>query len=250
MRVYTPCERKTFPGIIFFHGGGYVIGSLTSYDKLCRKMSRDLEAIIISVDYRLAPEFKFPDAPNDGWTAVQWTFAQHQMLGVNLSNIIVMGDSAGGGIAAVVASKSRDVATISLAGQILVYPWLDGNLDNYPSMHKFQKNYVLSYKDMEYFRDAFKSKQEDLNHPDFSPILLNDFTNLPPTFLITASHDPLRDQGYAFAEKLHNAGNQLVFKNYQPTMHGFLSAHKTIPLGKQMYADIIDTVKNMIEKEI
>lgn len=247
VRVYSPSDKTSLPGFIFFHGGGYVIGSLTTYDKLCQNLSRDLEAVIISVDYRLAPEFKFPDAPNDGWSAVQWVFAQSQMLGVNPSKIFVMGDSAGGGIAAVMASKSREDENISIAGQILVYPWLDGNLDNYPSMHKFYKGYVLTYKSMEFFRNALISKPEDLNHPDFSPLCLKDYSDFCPTFLITASHDPLRDQAYDFAQKLHNAGNQLTFRNYQPTMHGFLSIHKVIPLGKQMYADIIAKIKTMIE---
>lgn len=244
-RVYIPGPRINLPAIIFFHGGGYVIGSITTYDKLCRKMARDLEAVIISVEYRLAPENKFPDAPQDGWTAVQWVFTQSRLFSINPSKIYVMGDSAGGGIAAVMAARSRTVKTISIAGQILIYPWLDGNLDSYPSMHKFREGFVLSRQNLEYFRDAYMSSPEDLTHPDFSPLLLEDFTELPPTFLITASHDPLRDQAYAFAQKLHEAGNDLIFKNYQPMMHGFVSAHKTLPLGKQMYLDTIQTIEGM-----
>ncbi len=248
IRAYIPTEKTNLPAIIFYHGGGYVIGSITVYDRLCRKMARDLEAIIISVDYRLAPEFKFPDAPNDGWTAVQWVFDQYRHFHINPSQIFVMGESAGGGMSAVMAHKSRDHDNISLAGQILVCPWLDGNFDAYPSMRKFEKGYILSYSGMEFFRDAFKKNQDDLNDIDFSPALLEDCTNLPPTFLITASHDPLRDQGYAFAQKLHTAGNQLIFKNYQPTAHGFLSAHNSLPKGKEMYADIIATIKSMIQQ--
>ena len=248
IRVYIPTEKTNLPAIIFFHGGGYVIGSVKVFDRLCRKMARDLEVIIISVDYRLAPEFKYPDAPNDGWTAVQWVFAQYKNFHINPSQIFVMGESAGGGISAVMAHKSRDDDNISLAGQILVCPWLDGNFDAYPSMRKFEKGYILSYALMEFFRDAFKNNEEDLNDIDFSPALLEDCRNLPATFLITASHDPLRDQGYAFAQKLSTAGNQLIFKNYQPTAHGFLSAHNSLPMGKEMYADVISTIKIMMDQ--
>ncbi|UYP46925.1 Acetyl esterase [Candidatus Lokiarchaeum ossiferum] len=248
IRVYIPTEKTNLPAIIFFHGGGYVIGSVKVFDRLCRKMARDLEAIIISVDYRLAPEYKYPDAPNDGWTAVQWVFAQYKKFHINLSQIYVMGESAGGGISAVMTYKSRDDENISLAGQIMVCPWLDGNFDAYPSMRKFENGYILSYSLMEFFRDAYKNNDDELNDIDFSPVLLEDCTNLPPTFLITASHDPLRDQGYAFAQKLHTAGNQLIFKNYQPTAHGFLSAHNSLPMGKEMYADVISTIKIMMDQ--
>ncbi len=245
LRIYTPISKEPLPVIIYYHGGGYVMGSIENSDVLCRKIANDLNAVIVSVNYRLSPEFPFPTALEDSYTAALWVNEHISELSENSKKIYVMGDSAGGGLATLVALRNKKHKDFDISGQILIYPWVSGEF-NFPSSDLFKEGYVLSKKMLEVFRKCYINNPKDSQNPEFSPIYNSDLSKLPKTILITASHDPLRDQGNSYAKKLLKAGNQVIYKNYLQTVHGFLTINGFIPRGKKIYRDFIQTVRKML----
>nr|WP_147664590.1 alpha/beta hydrolase [Candidatus Prometheoarchaeum syntrophicum]QEE17702.1 acetyl esterase [Candidatus Prometheoarchaeum syntrophicum] len=245
LRIYTPISNEPLPVIIYYHGGGYVMGSIENSDVLCRKFAKDLNAVIVSVAYRLSPEFPFPIALEDSYSAAIWVNKHISELSENSKKIYVMGDSAGGGLATLVALKNKCQKDFEISGQILIYPWVSGEF-NYPSSDLFKEGYVLSKKMLKVFRKCYITNPKDSQNPDFSPIYNSDLSKLPKTILFTASHDPLRDQGNAYAKKLLKAGNQVIYKNYLQTVHGFLTIYGFIPRGKKIYRDFIQTLRKML----
>jgi acetyl esterase len=245
IRIYRPSkiQELNLPLCIFYHGGGYVLGSVALYDPFCRKISQDLHCIIISVEYRCAPEFPFPTAIEDSYSATRWVANHLQQFQANPQKFYVMGDSAGGGIAAVVAFRNRDRQDFQLSGQILFYPWVDAN-NSQPSFTLFREGYGLTQDLMEIFTECYVPDPNSRENPEVSPLKAKSFEGLPATVLITESHDVLRDQGNQYAQKLHSSGVPLMYKNYYPTIHGFLSIHGILPNGKAMYRDVISTIKN------
>ena len=245
LRIYTPISKEPMPVIIYYHGGGYVLGSVESSDPICRKMAKDLDAIIVSVDYRLSPEFPFPIALEDSYSAALWVRDNMTKLNGNEKKIYVMGASTGGGLATLVALRNKNRKDFEISGQILIYPWVSG-VFKYESFNLFKEGFVLTKKMLEIFRKCYIVNPKDFQNPEFSPIFHNDLSKLPITFLMTASHDPLRDQGNDYAKKLLKAGNIVIYKNYLQTIHGFFTYHGVIPRGKKIYNDIIQTVRKML----
>jgi len=245
LRIYTPLSTEPLPVIIFYHGGGYVLGSVESSDPICRKLAKDLSSVIVSVDYRLSPEFPFPTALEDSYSAALWVNEHIRELNGHAKNIYVMGASTGGGLAALVALRNKKRKDFEISGQILIYPWVSG-VFNYESFNLFKEGFVLSKKMLEIFRKCYIVNPKDFQNPEFSPIFDKDLSKLPKTFLMTASHDPLRDQGNSYAKKLLKAGNQVIYKNYLQTVHGFFTYYGIIPRGKKIYRDIIQTVRKML----
>ncbi len=245
LRIYTPLSPEPFPVIIFYHGGGYVLGSVESSDPLCRKLAKDLDAVIVSVDYRLSPEFPFPTALEDSYSAALWVNDHITELNGNAKKIYVMGASTGGGLATLVTLRNKKRKDFEISGQILIYPWVSG-VFNYESFDLFKEGFVLSKKMLEIFRKCYIVNPKDFQNPEFSPIYDKDLSELPKTFLMTASHDPLRDQGNGYAKKLLKAGNRVIYKNYLQTIHGFFTYYGIIPRGKKIYRDIIQTVRKML----
>jgi len=245
LRIYTPLSNGILPVIIYYHGGGYVLGSVESSDPICRKMAKDLDAVVVSVDYRLSPEFPFPIALEDSYSAALWVKDNITELNGNAKKIYVMGASTGGGLATLVALRNKNRKDIEISGQILIYPWVSG-VFNYESFNLFKEGFVLTKRMLEIFRKCYIVNPKDFQNPEFSPIYNNDLSKLPKTFLMTASHDPLRDQGNDYAIKLLKAGNLVIYKNYLQTIHGFFTYHGVIPRGKKIYRDIIQTVRKML----
>jgi len=245
LRIYTPLSNGILPVIIYYHGGGYVLGSVESSDPICRKMAKDLDAVVVSVDYRLSPEFPFPIALEDSYSAALWVKDNITELNGNAKKIYVMGASTGGGLATLVALRNKNRKDIEISGQILIYPWVSG-VFNYESFNLFKEGFVLTKRMLEIFRKCYIVNPKDFQNPEFSPIYNNDLSKLPKTFLMTASHDPLRDQGNDYAIKLLKAGNLVIYKNYLQTIHGFFTYHGVIPRGKKIYNDIIQTVRKML----
>ena len=245
LRIYTPLSTEPLPVIIFYHGGGYVLGSVESSDPICRKLAKDLSSVIVSVDYRLSPEFPFPAALEDSYSAALWVNDHIAELNGNVKNIYVMGASTGGGLATLVALRNKKRKDFEISGQILIYPWVSG-VFHYESLDLFKEGFVLSKKMLEIFRKCYIVNPKDIQNPEFSPICDPDLSKLPETFLMTASHDPLRDQGNSYAKKLLKAGNRVIYKNYLQTIHGFFTYHGVIPRGKKIYRDIIQTVRKML----
>ncbi|MGJ8536197.1 MAG: alpha/beta hydrolase [Parasphingopyxis sp.] len=225
-RLYDPRDnRGPSPVVVFFHGGGFVIGNIETHDGLCAETARTLDLPVVSVDYRLAPEYPFPAAPEDCIAAARWIASSPQELGLDVTGIIPAGDSAGGNLAAVTSIALRDdPADVPVIAQWLIYPATDMSADG-GSMNDFGEGFLLEAKTMEWFSNHYAGDETDWR---LNPVL-KDTEGLPPTVLITAGLDPLRDQGRAYASKLIASGVHTVYREASGNIHGFANLRKIIP---------------------
>jgi len=226
LRVYTPetWSRSPRPVVVNFHGGGFVLGSARQADWTCSLVARELDAIVVSVDYRLAPTHRFPAGVEDCYDALVWTAAHAVHLGGDATRVGVMGDSAGGNLAAVVSIMARD-AGLRVAHQALIYPVTDmtERLQQDPSYLGNERGIVLSNDDMEVFHGHYLLEDADLTDFRLSPLLAADLTDLPPAVVVVAGLDPLHDCGIRYAQALADAGNQVRVEDFHLMPHGFLS---------------------------
>ncbi len=225
IRLYFPQSEVNLPVIVYFHGGGFVIGNLDSHDKVCRRISRDNQAIVVAVDYRLAPEHKFPAAPKDCYDATKWVAENIEKYGGDPSRLVVMGDSAGGNLATVTAIQARDLGEPAIAFQVLVYPTTDARM-RHPSIDSCAEGYILTKALMHWFLDHYMAKEADKVNPLMSPLLTSDLSNLPPALVQTAGYDPLQDEGKEYAEKLKAAGNEVFYTHYPDLIHTYFTMPK------------------------
>ncbi len=224
LRLYRPeSGQGAQAGIVYFHGGGYVLGDLDAYDNVCRRLCMDSRAAVVAVDYRLAPEHPFPAAVDDAWTALCWIDAHAAELGLDDRRLGVAGDSAGAVLACVCAMLARDEGGPRLRAQGLVYPPAAGGREgDYPSRRLHAGGPTLTLRTMDYFSRHYFGP--DGRAPDFRGApLLGDLSGLPPTLIQLASHDPLRDEGEALAHALEQAGTPTVLVEYRGLAHGFIS---------------------------
>ena len=224
LRDYRPIESKAgdvLPALVFFHGGGWVIGDLDTHDVLCRALANAGRCAVVSVHYRLAPEHKFPAAFDDAVAATHWVHGNAAKLGIDPKRIAVGGDSAGGNLAAVVAIAFRDTWAPALSLQLLIYPVTDMRM-NTASYVKNAEGYMLTRKSMEYFAEHYLRGAADVTDWRVSPLLANDHTKLAPAYVITAGFDPLCDEGHAYAEKLLAAGVTTTYECFEGMVHGFI----------------------------
>lgn len=238
VRIYSPSVSGPFGALVYFHGGGWVIGNIETHDATCRQLTAGAGCATISVDYRLAPEHKFPAGPEDCYAATKWVADNASLLNVDPNRIAVGGDSAGGNLAAVVALMARDRGGPKLALQLLIYPATDC-ADDTPSHREFAQvssDYILSRADMEWFWGHYLGPNDRKNSVA-CPALAKSLTNLPPAFVITAEVDPLRDEGEAYAEALRKAGVNTKVKRYNGVCHGFFSMASMIDKGRQAVDD-------------
>jgi acetyl esterase len=222
VRVYTPQGSGSFPVLVWFHGGGFALGSIEIVDDFCRALTNAAGCITVSVDYRLAPEHKFPAAVDDCYTTTRWVAENANAIGSDPTRIAVGGDSAGGNLAAVVALMARDRGTPPLVYQLLVYPVTNFAFDT-PSHREYADGYFLTKDDMAWFCNLYLRSEADSHNPYASPLQAQDLRQLPPALVITGEFDPLRDEGEAYAARMHEAGVPVVCKRYNGMIHGFLS---------------------------
>jgi acetyl esterase len=221
VRIYTPEGEGPFPVLVYYHGGGWVIGNLETVDVPCRMLANRAGCIVVSVDYRLAPEHKFPTAAEDAYAAVQWVAEHAVEIGADPGRIAVGGDSAGGNLAAVVSLMAREQGGPSLAYQMLFYPVTNHSYDT-DSYRENAEGYFLTKNTMIWFWNHYLRDEMDGQHPYASPLLAEDLSGLPPALVITAGFDPLRDEGEAYAERLKAAGVPVEATRYDGMIHGFI----------------------------
>jgi acetyl esterase/lipase len=246
VRVYRPVKKGTLPALMFFHGGGFVICNLDTHDRLCRSLANASGCAVVSVDYRLAPEHKYPAAVDDAYAATRYVAEHAAEFGIDPNRIAVGGDSAGGNLAAVVSLLARDRGGPRLKFQLLIYPLVDFE-DKSPSMRQFgQGDHFLSIEGLDWFKETYLARADAAREPSVSPMNATDFRGLPPAMVITAECDPLRDQGEAYARKLEAAGVRVELKRYEGMIHPFLSLAGIITAGKTAIADAAAAVKGAL----
>jgi len=230
LRIYRPAAGPR-PALVYFHGGGFVIGSLETHDGTCRALANASGCTIVSVDYRLAPEHRFPAAPEDCYAALRFAAEAGAEIGVDPSRLAVGGDSAGGNLAAVTALLARERRGPDLAFQLLVYPVTDARFDT-PSYRENAEGYFLTAKMMRWFWDHYLEHTHQAEDPLASPLRAKDLAGLPPALVVTAGYDPLRDEGEAYAARLREAGVDTELKRYPGMFHGFFSMYDALDDGR------------------
>jgi acetyl esterase len=223
VRVYAPQSAgEPSPGLVFFHGGGFVTGSLDSHDRGCRAIASKARIVVVSVDYRLAPEHTFPAAVDDAVAATRWVLANAATFGIDPGATAVGGDSAGGTLAAVVAQTLKNDA-LRPAFQLLIYPVTDAN-GGTPSRDYFREGYFLTGRAIDWYLHNYIPDESQYSDPRASPLLARDLSGLPPALVITAGFDPLRDEGRAYADKMRAAGGDVTYLCSEGSMHGFFNS--------------------------
>jgi acetyl esterase len=220
VRCYTPRGAGLRPALVFFHGGGWVIGDLDAHDGICRSLANAAGCVVASVDYRLAPEHRYPTAVDDAFAATRWVAAEGPRLGIDARRLAVGGDSAGGNLAAAVTLMGRERGGPPLAFQLLVYPVTHHAFDT-PSYQECAEGYLLTRNAMRWFWGHYLRHPDDGRAPHASPLLAPDLAGLPPALVITAGYDPLRDEGEAYAARLGEAGVPVTLTRYPGMIHGF-----------------------------
>lgn len=222
VRIYTPEGQGPFPVLVYFHGGGWVLGDLDTHDPTCRALTNATDHVVVSVDYRRAPEHPFPAALEDCYAATRWVGENPGTVHGDPDRVVVGGDSAGGNLAAAVAQVARDRGGPDLAYQVLIYPATDHALDT-PSCEENAAGYFLTRADMEWFWDHYLADGFSGQNPYASPLRARSLDGLPPATVLTCGFDPLRDEGAAYAERLDDAGVPVTHRQYDGMIHGFAS---------------------------
>ncbi|MGI8552278.1 MAG: alpha/beta hydrolase [Dehalococcoidia bacterium] len=233
VRIYTPEGTGPFPVLVYFHGGGWVIGSIETHDAAVRALAKAAGCIAVSVDYRLAPEHKFPTAAEDGYAATRWVAENAASFGGDPARIAVAGDSAGGNLSAVVALMARDRRGPHLVYQALIYPVTDHSYET-ASYRENAEGYLLTKSSMVWFWDHYLNNEADGRNPYASPLQATDLHSLPPALVVTAEFDPLRDEGEAYARRLHEAGVPVIQRRYDGLIHGSFQMAGVLEQGARM----------------
>lgn len=241
VRVYRPAGEAPKPVVVYYHGGGWVLGSLETHDPQCRMLADGVDAVVVSVDYRLAPEHTYPAAVDDAVAALSWVHEHASEIGGDADRLVVAGDSAGGNLAAIVAQVARESGP-PLRFQLLIYPVTDHEFTS-QSMEDNAEGYFLTRAAMHWFYGHYLNDGSEADDPRVSPIRAANLGGLPPAFVITAEYDPLRDQGIAYAEALDAAGTPVTMKLYEGLFHGFFGMGGQIDAAKVALDDAVAAVR-------
>jgi acetyl esterase len=228
VRIYQPFGAGVKPALVYFHGGGWVIGTLDSYDATCRELAQGAGCVVVSVDYRLAPEHRYPAAPDDCYAALKWVAANAAKLGADAKRVAVGGDSAGGNLSAVVSQMARDKGGPAIRFQLLIYPVTDADFTRRSYVDNAE-GYLLTTASMHWFWDHYVPNKPQRAEPYASPLRAADLSGLPPAWLCTAEFDPLRDEGEAYAKRLQQAGVSTTLTRFDGLIHGFVSMGLVAP---------------------
>ncbi len=249
-RSYTPVAAggEPLPTLIFFHGGGFVIGSVETHDGLCRMLANLSACRVISVEYRLSPEHRFPAAVEDAFAATSWIEKNAAQIGVDATRLAVGGDSAGANLAAVVAQMARDAGAPKLAFQMLLFPVTHLSADTV-SRREFAEGYFLEGKAIEWFFNHYVAQETDRSDPRASPALAEKVTGMPPAYIMVAGFDPLHDEGVEYAEKLRAAGVAVTLGDYPDMVHDFIYLQTVLPQAAEALAAAAGALKSALKVE-
>jgi acetyl esterase len=244
-RVYTPAGDGPRGGIVFFHGSGWVVANIEICDAAVRSLANSTGCVVVSVNYQKAPEHPFPVPFDDCYAATEWVYAHAADVGIDPARLAVAGDSAGGNLAAAICLKARDEHGPEIAFQLLVYPALDCDWDR-PSAVENAEGYGLQRETMRWFWNHYLADPGDAENPLASPLRAPDLSGLPPAFIATAEFDPLRDDGEAYAERLREAGVDVIVKRYDGMIHGFYWMLGAIDGARGLHEDIAGAVTHAL----
>lgn len=247
VRIYTPKGQGPFPALVYYHGGGWVIGDLNGVDVPCRMLSNRANCVVVSVDYRLAPEYKFPVPAEDSYAAAKWVVENAPSIQADPSRVAVGGDSAGGNLAAAVALMARDRSGPSLCYQMLIYPVTNHSYDT-DSYRDNADGYLLTKDSMVWFWNHYLREEIDGTNPYASPSQADDLHGLPPALVQTAEFDPLRDEGEAYAARLKEAGVPVEATRYNGMIHGYFWMPGVLEQGKTAIEQAANALKRAFSK--
>ncbi len=241
VRIFTPSEDVQCRALLFFHGGGWVTGDIDSYDAVCADMAALTGRMVVSVDYQLAPEHPFPAAPEDCYAVARELFLHDNLLGTRPEEIVLIGDSAGGNLAAAVSLMARDRGEFLPTRQILIYPAVgNDHSDRSPFLSVWENGsgYLLTTRRIRDYMSLYRGSEGDLENPYFAPLTAKDFSRQPDTLIITAEYCPLRDEAEFYGEKLREAGNRVEVVRMPDALHGYFALPASFRLVKQTYETI------------
>lgn len=245
LRIFTPEGEGPFNAMVYFHGGGWALNFIDFYDAPLATLANLTRSVIVAVNYQKAPEHKFPVPFDDCFAALEWVVAHAEELSIDPARIGVGGDSAGGNLASAVALKSRDLGSPSLAYQLLIYPCNDRDIDS-ESMVANATGYGLSRREMDWLWGLYLNGLDDEHNPYAVPHRSHDFSSLPPTVLVTAEFDVLRDDGRRYAEKLKEAGVPVIYRDYPGMIHGFFSYSVDIQEGFELRRHLAEDINSIL----
>ncbi|MEI9994022.1 MAG: alpha/beta hydrolase [Rhizomicrobium sp.] len=248
IRVYTPVAagRDPMPALVYFHGGGFVIGNIESHDGLCRMLANEGGLRVISVEYRLAPEHKYPAALDDAFAALVWVAAHAAEIGVDANRIAVGGDSAGGALAAEVAQLAKAKGGLALAAQMLLFPVTQIGEET-ASLREFAVGYFLEKDTLDWFYASYLPTDADRHDPSVSPLRAKDLSGLPPAYIMLGGFDPLHDEGLQYADKLRAAGVKVTVADHSDMVHCFVYLQAVLPQAHDALAAAAKTVASLLK---
>ena len=246
IRLYYPAGDPPFAVVVYFHGGGWVIGNLDTHHALCHALSKSSGCLVTAVDYRLAPEHRYPAAVEDAYAATCWVADNAAAIQADARRVAVVGDSAGGTQATVVAMMARDHGKPNIALQILIYPITDHNFDT-PSYLKNADGYMLTRNLMKWFWNHYLADENIADDPYVSPLRAVNLTDLPQALILTAEYDPLCDEGEAYARKLQQAGVKVKLTRYDGMIHGFIRMTSRLDKARQALDEVAGTLRKTLK---
>lgn len=246
LRIYIPDAPRPLPVVVYFHGGGFMAGSLEVAEEPNRALANDLGAIVVAASYRLAPEHKFPAATDDTYAALRWTAENIERYGGDSDRLAVLGDSAGANLATVAALRARDDDGPRLRAQVLVYPVIDARADT-PSKEKFAEGYVITAAGLDHFWDQYLSSPEDAEHPHATPSKADTLAGLPPALVLSTEYEVARDEGEAYGDQLSAAGVETHVVRFDGLVHGVYWMSGAIPRSQELHDAVVEFLKSHLE---
>ncbi|RDY71200.1 alpha/beta hydrolase [Halobacillus trueperi] len=246
VKIYTPDGEGPFPVLVYFHGGGWVFGDVDSSDNVCRYFSRHAQTVVVSVDYRLAPEHKYPAAFHDALDAVTWVANEAHQWNIDLKRLAVGGESSGGNLAAASAIYLRDDEEIEISHQFLITPVLDYNFDT--ESYRANYTYNLTIEKMKWFFQHYLKEGEDGRDVFVSPLRIQNMAQLPPTLMVTAEYDPLREEAFAYTERLQASGVSVNHLHFEDLVHSFINMAGVVDRSAEALDKMTRTLKEMLHE--